>query len=79
MRCTNYTGSPLGTGGKLNLRKTFRRHPKRLLNILRTIILHPVPGGEYYNDLAYETCSELFCNLFMQPIRVKYYDLFKYY
>ena len=62
MRCTNYTGSPLGTGGKLNLHKTFRWHPKRLLNILRAIILHPVPHGEYYNDLAYATCSKFLCN-----------------
>ena len=37
--------SPLGTGCKLNVHKTFRRRPGRLLNVLCTLSLHPVSRG----------------------------------
>ena len=34
---------PLDTGRKLKVHKTFRRRPGRLLNVLCTFNLHPVP------------------------------------
>ena len=37
---------PLDTGRKLNVHKTFRRRPRRLLNVLCTLNLHLVPTGE---------------------------------
>ena len=40
VRCVkNY---PVDTGRKLNVYKTFRRHPGRLLHVLFTFNLHPV-------------------------------------
>ena len=37
---------PVDTGRKLNLHKTFRRRPGRLLNVLCTFNLRPVSTGE---------------------------------
>ena len=39
------TTYPVGTGRKLNVHKTFRRRPGRLLNVLCTLNLHPVLTG----------------------------------
>ena len=39
------TSVPKDTGRKLNVYKTFRRRPGRLLNILCTFSLRPVPTG----------------------------------
>ena len=39
---------PVGTGRKLNVHKTFRRRPGRLLNILCTFSLHPVPTRYFF-------------------------------
>ena len=36
---------PVDTGRKLNVHKTFRRHPGRLLNVLCTFNLRPVSMG----------------------------------
>ena len=36
---------PVGTGRKLNVHKTFRRRPGRLLNVLCTFNLRPVSTG----------------------------------
>ena len=36
---------PVDTGRQLNIRKTFRRRPGRLLNILCTFNLRPVSAG----------------------------------
>ena len=36
---------PLGTGRKLNVRKTFSRRPGHLLNVLCTFNLRLVPTG----------------------------------
>ena len=36
---------PVGTGRKLSVHKTFRRHPGRLLNVLCTFNLRPVSSG----------------------------------
>ena len=36
---------PADTGRKLNVHKTFRRRPGRLLNVLRTVNLRPVSTG----------------------------------
>ena len=37
---------PISTGRKLNVHKTFRRRPERLLNVLCTFNLRPVSTGE---------------------------------
>ena len=37
---------PVDTGRKLNVHKTFRRRPERLLNVLCTFNLRPVSMGE---------------------------------
>ena len=37
--------NPVDTGRKLNVHKTFRRRPGRLLNVLCTFNLHPVSIG----------------------------------
>ena len=37
--------TPVDTGRKLNVHKTFRRRPGRLLNILCAFNLRPVPTG----------------------------------
>ena len=36
---------PVDTGRKLNVYKMFRRHPGRLMNVLRTFNLRPVSAG----------------------------------
>ena len=36
---------PVETGRKLNVHKTFRRRPERLLNVLHTFNLRPVSTG----------------------------------
>ena len=41
----NLISFPLDTRRKLNVHKTFRRSPGRLLNVLWTFNLHPVPMG----------------------------------
>ena len=42
--------NPLGTGSKLNVHKTFRRHPGHLLNGLCRFNLHPVFRGNYFEN-----------------------------
>ena len=42
------TNNPVDTGRKLNVHKTFRRRPGRLLNILCTLNLRPVSTGKTY-------------------------------
>ena len=37
--------NPIDTGRKLNVHKTFRRRPGRLLNVLCTFSLRPVSTG----------------------------------
>ena len=39
------TNSPVDTGRKLNVYKTFRRRPGRLLNVLCAFSLRPVSAG----------------------------------
>ena len=39
--------NPIDTGRKLNVHKTFRRRPGRLLNVLFTFSLHPVSTGNF--------------------------------
>ena len=41
----NYNSTPVDTGRKLNVHKTFRRSPGRLLNVLCTFNLRPVSIG----------------------------------
>ena len=42
--------TPVDTGRKLNVHKTFRKRPERLLNVLCTFNLRPVSTGK----LSYE-------------------------
>ena len=44
---------PIDTGRKLNVHKTFRRRPQRLLNVLCTFSLHPVPTGMFFMNSPY--------------------------
>ena len=41
-----YKDNPVDIGRKLNVHKTFRRHPGRLLNVLCTFNLRPVSTGK---------------------------------
>ena len=41
---------PWDAGRKLNIRKAFKRSPGRLLNVLRTFNLRPVPGGKGFDQ-----------------------------
>ena len=52
--------SPLDTGRNLNVHKTFRRRPGRLLNVLCSFNLRSVSRGSFqkwYQPLAYCQCS----------------------
>ena len=40
------SNNPVDTGRKLNVHKTFRRRPRRLLNVLCTINLRPASTGK---------------------------------
>ena len=46
MEIAKFTSNPVDTGRKLNVHKTFRRRPGRLLNILCTFNLRPVSTGK---------------------------------
>ena len=50
----NHILIPVDTGRKVNVQKTFRRHPGSLLNVLCTFILRPVSAGTeiIYRDKA---------------------------
>ena len=43
--CRTGVTSPVDTGRKLNVHKTFRKRPRRLLNVFRTFELRPVTTG----------------------------------
>ena len=45
VRAVIYSTYPVNTERKLNVHKTFRRRPGRLLNVLCTFNLHPVSTG----------------------------------
>ena len=45
LETTFYATYPADTGRKLNVHKTFKRRPRRLLNLLRTLNLRPVSTG----------------------------------
>ena len=47
----NKMSSPLDTGRKLNVHKTLRRRPGRLLNVLCTFNLRPVSTGADHFDM----------------------------
>ena len=71
---------PIDTGRKLNLHKTFRRRPGRLLNVLYTFSLRPVSTGycRVFEIMSY--CTFLF---FLQQVVVtrmlmsKWLDFYK--
>ena len=46
----NMREDPVDTGSKLNVHKTFRKRPGRLLNVLCTFNLRPVSTGAYPID-----------------------------
>ena len=54
-----YTNDPVDTGGKLNVHKTFRRRPGRLLNVLCTFNLPPVSTGEWSSKTRWMKWSHL--------------------
>ena len=62
--------NPLDTGRKLNVHKTFRRRPGRLLNVLCTFHLRPVSTGKY-NPAGTRLCSNvrfwLYCDNVVFP------------
>ena len=47
----NLKEDPVDTGRKLNVHKTFRRRPGRLLNFLCTFSLRPVFTGEVFSGV----------------------------
>ena len=49
MSLQNIKGTPVDTGRKMNVHKTFRRRPGRLLKVLCTFILRPVSTGSLLN------------------------------
>ena len=53
----NFLLFPVDTGRKLNVRKTFRRHSRRLLNVLCRFNLRPVSTGLSNSDLIEATDS----------------------
>ena len=52
---------PPGTGCKLNVHKTFRRHPGRLLNLLCTFNLRPVSRGFWWQISVLKKILFLIC------------------
>ena len=63
---------PVDTGRKLNVHKTFRRRPGRLLNVLCTFSLRPVSTGKPFLSFIrpVERClTYLYIRLFSTPWR----------
>ena len=56
--------APVDTGRKLNVHKTFRRRPGRLLNVLCTFNLRPVSTGAFVWSISTEGYDQIFglCN-----------------
>ena len=52
----NVIDFPVDTGHKLNVHKTFGRHPGRLLNFLCTFTLPPVSTGSPYPKIQLQVC-----------------------
>ena len=44
--------NPVDTGRQLDVRKTFRRRPGRLLNVFCTFSLRPVSTGKLYESVG---------------------------
>ena len=51
------TNFPVDTGRKLNVHKTFRRRPGRLLNVLCTFNLRPVSTGLDFLLTSVQNCK----------------------
>ena len=49
VKITKHASTPVDTGRKLSVHKTFRRHQGRLLNVLCTFNLRPVATGTGIN------------------------------
>ena len=77
-KCWNFSKSvmifcPVDTGRKLNVHKTFRRRPGRILNVLCTFNLHPVSTGwdyliKKYKKLVIQAFSKSFDKFDNLPI-----------
>ena len=65
-----YSIVPIDTGRKLNVHKTFRRRPGRLLNVLCTFNLRPVSTGvigfdnSVFVKVKYKTSKYIFIDCF---------------
>ena len=64
--------NPVDTGRKLNVQKTFRRRPGRLLNGLYTFNLLPVPTGNLQAEIF-----QILCNIFSNGMLPNYKKLYK--
>ena len=64
--------NPVDTGRKLNVQKTFRRRPGRLLNVLYTFNLLPVPTGNLQAEIF-----QIPCNIFSNGMLPNYKKLYK--
>ena len=63
--CSKFWYVLVDTGRKLNLHKTFRRRPRRLLNVLCTFNLRPVSTGVLHFAIPTSLCNKVvpLCNL----------------
>ena len=53
--------NPIDTGRKLNVHKTFRRRPRRLLNALCTFNLRPVSTGKEHSEVQRKESQKTHC------------------
>ena len=58
---------PVDTRRKLNVHKTFRRRPGRLLNVLCTFNLHPVSTGMVIAPFI-KNCDPFICRFVSMPM-----------
>ena len=63
--CPTFWYVSVDTGRKLNVHKTFRRRPRRLLNVLCTFNLRPVSTEELHFAIPTSLCNKVvpLCNL----------------
>ena len=72
------SSNPVDTGRKLNVHKTFRRCPGRLLNVLCTFNLRPVSTGKAFpSTISFNNTKHSLLNI--QSIRLAPLRLWRYY
>ena len=69
---------PVDTGRKLNVHKTLRRRPGRLLNVLCTFNLRPVSIGNRFARVVFGVTTSPFCLNGTIRKHVQDYNLNKY-